>query len=995
MAAGTTGFLSSTPGWQPYGCNVANDVTWTRYDGGPGAALKVSGGSFCGTSAVGDSVYVQQQLADGAYRRTEMSSGTSVTYRMPAGYQDLGLAGDRVVAGELSADGLIYTRLHLLTPDGTAGIAADVPVTGWPAGAVLPTSYAAAVEASDGQRGAVFFRMPDGTARLGVVDLSTGVLRGTDAPVQLGGQVQIDGQHVIWLTDRTIVHVLSTPDLSVPERQLTLEAVSSNGYAVALDGDAVLAAGYRQDDAAPDPVGPVLEAYPLDGGEPQGVARDGGGQDMRVAPTFAPVPGGGTLVVGGGSAANWWVQRVVPDGAGGYAGEHVVQVPATPATLESVSVAGGVVVAAYDNTNFLSKAGGFYRSYASTSSLGLMSNGLGTYPCGNYRDCLTQQVWATDTAGVAYTNGGMTVAQWPGGTARIAPAVDVGGVKGAFGQWVLRTSSPGQSPQSEVDSLPGTDEPPGNTVQLTQAAAPAALWGHLLYATGTEPGVVTVTDVRAKAPAGTVDVGAGCTPDRLQAVGHWLWRRCAGTSATVPVGVVDLSDGRLIALPAGSAGGQTMLGDGFVVNQDAAGSLHLTDFHSGTAVGTDLGIHPRQDGVSEQRSPWTVDQYGGGLVYRADDDTLHVTPLGVPTSPLSAPDSSVSGSYDRNGASYWRPVWWLSKPAASWQLTVSDSFGRAVRTFSGGPTDGAKIAVTWNGTTDLTGVSVPPGAYTWKLTAQPADGQGPAVTLGGSVAVSGGPDGPYTVFYGRDSTGCLRAFTGTGSVDGYPFQAPRVVGYGWGQYTAMASLAGQTTADTGDLVARDASGVLWYYEGTGNVTAPFKARTKVGTGWNAYGQLVGAGDLTGDGRPDLVARDASGALWLYRGTGSSTAPFAARTRIGAGWDAYGQLVGTGDLTGDGRSDLVARDASGVLWLYRGTGSSTAPFAARTRIGAGWNAYDLLLRAGNWDGDHPDLIARDPAGHLWFYSGTGIASQPFAPRVEMKQTAGWDAYNPLL
>ncbi|MET7860038.1 FG-GAP-like repeat-containing protein [Streptomyces sp. NPDC005318] len=100
-------------------------------------------------------------------------------------------------------------------------------------------------------------------------------------------------------------------------------------------------------------------------------------------------------------------------------------------------------------------------------------------------------------------------------------------------------------------------------------------------------------------------------------------------------------------------------------------------------------------------------------------------------------------------------------------------------------------------------------------------------------------------------------------------------------------------------------------------------------------------DLTGDGRPDLVGRDGSGVLWLYKGTGNAIAPYAARTKIGAGWNTYNSLTSTGDLTGDGKADLVARDSSGVLWLYKGTGNATTPYATRTKIGAGWNTYNAL------------------------------------------------------
>ncbi|MFF0423286.1 hypothetical protein ACFYUJ_02585 [Streptomyces sp. NPDC004520] len=54
------------------------------------------------------------------------------------------------------------------------------------------------------------------------------------------------------------------------------------------------------------------------------------------------------------------------------------------------------------------------------------------------------------------------------------------------------------------------------------------------------------------------------------------------------------------------------------------------------------------------------------------------------------------------------------------------------------------------------------------------------------------------------------------------------------------------------------------------------------------------------------------------------------------------VAGGADVTGDGRADLLARDKTGVLWLYRGTGGAGAPFATRTRIGSGWNTYDRLF-----------------------------------------------------
>ncbi|MEV0787492.1 VCBS repeat-containing protein [Streptomyces sp. NPDC050423] len=196
-------------------------------------------------------------------------------------------------------------------------------------------------------------------------------------------------------------------------------------------------------------------------------------------------------------------------------------------------------------------------------------------------------------------------------------------------------------------------------------------------------------------------------------------------------------------------------------------------------------------------------------------------------------------------------------------------------------------------------------------------------------------------FYGRDGSGALWQYQSDDSRYSANPTARARIGGGWNTYNALTKLSTLKADGTGDLVARDKAGVLWLYKASGKTSAPFSARSKVGGGWNTYTQLAGPGDLTGDGKADLLARDSTGVLWLYRGTGSTSTPFTARTRIGSGWNAYTQLVGGTDLTGDGKADLLARDRDGVLWLYRGTGTAGAPFAARTQIGKGWAVYDTL------------------------------------------------------
>ncbi|MFF5252550.1 FG-GAP repeat domain-containing protein [Streptomyces leeuwenhoekii] len=166
---------------------------------------------------------------------------------------------------------------------------------------------------------------------------------------------------------------------------------------------------------------------------------------------------------------------------------------------------------------------------------------------------------------------------------------------------------------------------------------------------------------------------------------------------------------------------------------------------------------------------------------------------------------------------------------------------------------------------------------------------------------------------------------------------------------------------------------------------------QVGKGWNIYSTVLSPGDLGGAPEADLIGLDKDGVLWGYLAYPDGT--LTSRLRIGGGWGQYTQLAGQGDLTGDGKSDIVARDTSGVLWLYQGTGDYKAPFASRTRIGGGWNVYDRLLSVGDMDADgRTDLVARQPNGDLYRYSGTGDAQAVYEKPVKIGH--GFQIYNLL-
>ncbi|MGW8766044.1 FG-GAP repeat domain-containing protein [Streptomyces sp. NPDC055815] len=207
----------------------------------------------------------------------------------------------------------------------------------------------------------------------------------------------------------------------------------------------------------------------------------------------------------------------------------------------------------------------------------------------------------------------------------------------------------------------------------------------------------------------------------------------------------------------------------------------------------------------------------------------------------------------------------------------------------------------------------------------------------------------------------------------------------WGnaKWAQQADNDGDGIAD--DVWGWNTSGYLAYAAGESTSTD----LVNVGGGWNAYNKVLSPGSLNGGTAADILARDGSGVLWLYLGYGNGK--LAGRLKVGSGWNAYNQIAGVGDLSGDGKADIVARDGSGVLWLYKGTGDYRAPFSGRTRVGSGWGAYNNLLGVGDLDYDgRSDLIARDGAGKLYRYSGTGNAATPFKPRAIIG-TSGWNTY----
>ncbi|WP_285564966.1 VCBS repeat-containing protein [Streptomyces sp. RTGN2] len=218
-------------------------------------------------------------------------------------------------------------------------------------------------------------------------------------------------------------------------------------------------------------------------------------------------------------------------------------------------------------------------------------------------------------------------------------------------------------------------------------------------------------------------------------------------------------------------------------------------------------------------------------------------------------------------------------------------------------------------------------------------------------------------------------------------------GKGWQIYNKVLSPGDLTGDGRADLLARTPAGELYLYPATGNTsTAPFGARVLVGKGWGTYDQLIGANDVTGDGIADLYGRTVSGDLYFYPGTGSAKGPFKAATRVGHGWKIYNQVIGADDLDGDGRGDLLARALNGDVFVYLSTGDS-GELAGRVAGGTGLNTASLLAGAGGSpDFGKNDLLGLDTKGTLWAY--WSLNNGKLGARDQLSDAGGWKGAKPF-
>lgn len=204
-------------------------------------------------------------------------------------------------------------------------------------------------------------------------------------------------------------------------------------------------------------------------------------------------------------------------------------------------------------------------------------------------------------------------------------------------------------------------------------------------------------------------------------------------------------------------------------------------------------------------------------------------------------------------------------------------------------------------------------------------------------------------------------------------------GGGYAQATALADAGDATDVEIAnvdgggapELVVADAGGAVTVVRAVGGA---FVAGDPIPTGAAGAVARIALGHLDGDGRLDLVATDGGGAPAVVALRGDGGGGFEPLGRRAAGLAHAPTAVATGDMNGDGRTDVVTGSAGGMLAVLHGDGAGGLTAAPGSPFGTGATAVvdDAIAADMNGDGQL-DAVAANRTGSvsILLSSDTGL------------------------
>jgi len=241
-------------------------------------------------------------------------------------------------------------------------------------------------------------------------------------------------------------------------------------------------------------------------------------------------------------------------------------------------------------------------------------------------------------------------------------------------------------------------------------------------------------------------------------------------------------------------------------------------------------------------------------------------------------------------------------------------------------------------------------------------------------------------FDGDGKTDVLWRNTSTGENYLYLMNGTSIAGEGY-----IVTVADQNwqVAGAGDFNGDGRDDILWRNVSTGeNYVFPMNGlaigagegylRTVANLDW----KIAGIGDVDGDGRADIVWRNsATGENYLFPILGLMVKPTEGYVRTVANLDW--KIAGIGDFNGDGKADLLWRNAStGENYIFPMVGNEILGSEGylRSVTNLAWEVAQI----GDFDGDgKSDILWRNTdtgENYVYLMDGTLIAGEAYLPTV---------------